>query len=380
MVISAMHVLNGEYPYVVQTLVRLGRYRDAHRLFGFLDRACNRESAPTAKAYLLAVGTELLTWRGHWTAALALATQATDLAELTGRTALTGFVRAATARIHAARGAEDACREDASAALTIAHLVHTPGMHVYAHAALGLSALSSGAPETAVSELSEADVIRSECGLRDPATVPFAADLVEALVGTHETARARAVHAEHTKLAERSGVAWPRAVMTRCAAMLTPDPDRADALFEQAVRLHPTQVPFDLARTRLCWAEHRLRRGDTEGARPLLAAASSAFTLLQATPWVARTEAAIRTTGETPTPLVGVSLGALSAQELNCALAIAEGLSNREAAAALFLSPKTIEYHLSKIYGKLGISSRTQLTRIVTTAQSAHSDGLGGQQ
>ncbi|HEY1972155.1 MAG TPA: helix-turn-helix transcriptional regulator, partial [Pseudonocardia sp.] len=368
-VVSATHVLSGEYPYVVQTLARLGRYRDAARLLELLKQACDRESVPTAKAYLLTVDAEMLIWRGRWATALAVAAQASELAELTGRTALTGFIRATTARIHASRGDAEQCREDADAALTVAHLTGIRGMRVYAHAALGLSALSAGGPEAAVAELLEADAVRRDCGLRDPATVPFAADLIEALAQAGETARARSVLAEHAGLAERSGTAWACAVMARCAALLQTNPDQADAQFAQAVRLHPPEVPFDLARTRLCWAEHRLRRGDAGGARALLSAALSVFFFLQATPWATRARAAMRACGDIPPPVAGPSLAALSAQEHNCAVAIAEGKSNRQVATALFISPKTVEYHLSKIYAKLGINSRTQLTRIVLTAQ-----------
>jgi len=69
-----------------------------------------------------------------------------------------------------------------------------------------------------------------------------------------------------------------------------------------------------------------------------------------------------------PAPSVS-DLGCLTPREHNCALAVADGMTNRQIAAALFISPKTVEYHLSKIYTKLGIRSRSHLTRIVTTAQ-----------
>jgi DNA-binding NarL/FixJ family response regulator len=72
----------------------------------------------------------------------------------------------------------------------------------------------------------------------------------------------------------------------------------------------------------------------------------------------------------------GPDLASLTAQEMNCALAIAQGMTNRQAASALFISPKTIEYHLSKIYGKLKICSRTQLTRIITHAAVTTPGGL----
>ena len=64
-------------------------------------------------------------------------------------------------------------------------------------------------------------------------------------------------------------------------------------------------------------------------------------------------------------------LAYMTLQERNCAYAVAEGMTNRQVAKALFVSPKTVEYHLSKVYAKLGITSRCHLIRIVTTAQLA---------
>ena len=76
---------------------------------------------------------------------------------------------------------------------------------------------------------------------------------------------------------------------------------------------------------------------------------------------------AVTTTVGSTTSVPG--LGCLTTQERNCAVAVAEGMTNRQVATALCISPKTVEYHLSKIYAKLGITSRCHLTRIVTTAQ-----------
>jgi DNA-binding NarL/FixJ family response regulator len=88
------------------------------------------------------------------------------------------------------------------------------------------------------------------------------------------------------------------------------------------------------------------------------------FDKLSATPWARRAQAELRATGETPRRRDESNRDQLTAHELQVALTVAGGASNREAAAALFVSPKTIEFHLAHIYRKLGVHNRSQLTRI----------------
>lgn len=103
------------------------------------------------------------------------------------------------------------------------------------------------------------------------------------------------------------------------------------------------------------------RRGD---AREPLRLALSGFEALGAAPWAARARAELRATGVTVRARRTASME-LTAQELRVALAVADGATNREAAAALFLSVKTVEYHLTKVYEKLGARTRTQMARLL---------------
>jgi DNA-binding CsgD family transcriptional regulator len=143
------------------------------------------------------------------------------------------------------------------------------------------------------------------------------------------------------------------------------DEEQGDEHFRRAVALAPTDVPFELARTRFCWGERLRRRRDPGGARPLLREAVASFDHLGARTWAQRARAELRAAGERPARDAPAPIGTLTAQELRCALAVADGLSNREVAASLFLSQKTVEYHLNKAYAKLGVHSRTQLARAV---------------
>jgi DNA-binding NarL/FixJ family response regulator len=84
-----------------------------------------------------------------------------------------------------------------------------------------------------------------------------------------------------------------------------------------------------------------------------------------AEPWAQHARDELRATGETPTPAANRSLSELTPQELQVAMTVAKGARNKEVAAALFLSPKTVEFHLGNAYRKLGIRSRTELMRQV---------------
>jgi DNA-binding NarL/FixJ family response regulator len=122
-------------------------------------------------------------------------------------------------------------------------------------------------------------------------------------------------------------------------------------------------MPFELARTQLCFGE-RLRRGRRRAdAREPLRHALETFEQLSARPWAERARTELAATGETARPRNANAADELTPQELQIALVVANGATNKEAGAALFLSPKTIESHLSRIYRKLDVRSRTELVR-----------------
>ena len=135
--------------------------------------------------------------------------------------------------------------------------------------------------------------------------------------------------------------------------------------FAEALAWHARAVqPFQEARTRLLHGELLRRR--CAGARAELTAALSLFERLGAGPWSVQAGNELRATGVTARPRSELRPEQLTPQELRIALAIAEGATNVEAAAELFVSAKTVEYRLSSVYRKLGIRSRTQLVRLLT--------------
>src|SRR5204862_3884856 len=116
-----------------------------------------------------------------------------------------------------------------------------------------------------------------------------------------------------------------------------------------------TTTPFDEARTNLCYGEWLRRSGRPREAVRALGAARGTLERLGATPWLARAMRELAAVGETVTPSTAPWSSELTPQELQVALTVSEGLTNKEAASELFVSPKTVEFHLGNIYRQLDI-------------------------
>lgn len=150
--------------------------------------------------------------------------------------------------------------------------------------------------------------------------------------------------------------------MHRASALLS-EPEAAEPHFRAATG-DPAAArwPFEHALAQLDFAEWLRRRRRTTEARPLLTAALDTFERLGARPWAERATAELRAAGVTVTPPAAPDvLADLTPQELQIARLAAGGLTNREIGARLYLSPRTIGFHLHKIFPKLGITGRAQL-------------------
>ena len=163
--------------------------------------------------------------------------------------------------------------------------------------------------------------------------------------------------------ATATGRAWACAAALRCRGLLAPD-DELDAVFGAALEAHgQTEAPFQLARTELAYGR-RLRRGRRRvNARDQLRRASNTFERLGARAWLEAARRELAASGETLRAATPDVRDLLTPQELQIARRVADGMTNREVAASLFLSSKTIESHLQNAYRKLGVHSRTQLSK-----------------
>jgi DNA-binding CsgD family transcriptional regulator len=164
-------------------------------------------------------------------------------------------------------------------------------------------------------------------------------------------------------------------MLARCRAMLSADGDAADRLFCEALEHHADDVPaYERARTQLAYGERLRRERRKTESRTQLRAALDAFEGLGAALWAERARGELRATGETARKRDASTIDDLTPQELRIASLVAGGASNRDVAAQIFVSPKTVEYHLRKVFLKLGVASRIELARIPLAMQAQGPD------
>jgi DNA-binding CsgD family transcriptional regulator len=196
---------------------------------------------------------------------------------------------------------------------------------------------------------------------------PFAWGLLE-LVEAGARSYAREVASEALGRLEEwacaTGTDWARGVRARSAALLS-DGDEAEGLYNQAIELlGRSQIPTHLARAQLVYGEWLRRENRRVDARAQLRAAHEAFSRIAAEAFAERALRELLATGETARNRTDEARAYLTPQEAQIARLAQDGLSNPEIGAQLFISPRTVQYHLRKVFQKVNITSRNQLGRI----------------
>jgi DNA-binding CsgD family transcriptional regulator len=197
-----------------------------------------------------------------------------------------------------------------------------------------------------------------------------APDLVEAYLVLGRDADARELSARFRAAQPDPVLPQVAAMVARCEALGAADTPWAEASFARAIALHePSTDRLESARTRLLLGMRLRRAGRRVDARAHLDAARREFAAMDLTLWAERARAELAATGERAhtRERTGESL---TSQETRVALLVARGLTNREVAAALFLSPKTVEHHLGAVLRKRGLRSRTELARSLSVEPS----------
>jgi DNA-binding NarL/FixJ family response regulator/MoxR-like ATPase len=340
----------------------------ARQLLTAVIEQARQHSTPAALPAALSNRCELDTWAGRWASAYADATEALQWAQELRHTTTIGHTLACLARLDALRGDRAGCEERITRARRELGPLHIHSLEMFYTTALGADALAHGDYDTAAAYLDATFDHARSVGLDNPLVVPFAADLIEAHIRTGEHRRAGEALAWLHDRADDTGLAWPAAAAARCRGLLADSPEEAEACFQAAEKAHQRRdTPFERARTLLCRGEVRRRFRRPAAARAPLTTALAAFQALGAAPWARRAAAELAATGQRPTrPARPGGLDQLTPQELQVARAVTAGLNNIEAAAALFVSRKTIEAHLTRVYRKLGVRSRTDLARTLT--------------
>jgi ATP/maltotriose-dependent transcriptional regulator MalT len=290
-----------------------------------------------------------------------------ELAREAGLTNAADLHRAVLAWLAAVQGRQEECRSLAAEVTASARATGLALANTIAEWGVALLDLSLGRPEEAMTRL--AAVSSAPAGVGQPYFVLNAApDLVEAYVRLGRDDEAREAYGVLETFAVRGtpdAPPWALAYAARCRGLLAADEAEADGAYEEALELHARATgAFDEARTELVYGEHLRRRRRRIDARAHLRAALELFESLGADVWAERARAELRASGETARKRDPSTLSQLTPQELQVARFVAEGLSNKEVAAQLFLSPRTIDAHLRNVFAKLGITSRTQLARL----------------
>ncbi|HEV2813575.1 MAG TPA: LuxR C-terminal-related transcriptional regulator, partial [Solirubrobacteraceae bacterium] len=336
-----------------------------------VDRVIDQARAAGALAqlaYPLAVRAQLGFRRGSWTAGYADAEEAARVSRETGQESALSYALQMQAEIEAALGRFEDARDHASESIDLSTRTETPVFGPYARAALGAIALAEGQTDVAVSEYETAREELLAIGLPAPGELFWTVELVEAhaRAGAGEKAAT-----ELARLAELIGDDHPpvqRAQLARCRALVATDHDEAVGHFECALEIHAeSRTPFEHARTQLAYGERLRRKKVRAASRDHLRAALDTFERLGARPWAERARSELRTGGGAQTAAQALPLSeVLTPHELQVAMIVARGATNKEVAAQLFVSPKTVEHRLGNIYKKLEVRSRTELARLVT--------------
>ena len=332
-----------------------------------LELARSRSATDVLPWVLLHVAIDRAT-TDRWAEAEAAFYEAIDLARESGQEAELTMSLARLAWLEARQGKQDRGRAHAAEALALSRRLSLATSELWALNALGDLELGRGRPEEAVIWYEEQVAALRARGINDIDLSP-APELVDVYLRTGHTDQAAATAQWFERGAATKGTPWALARAARSRGLVAPE-DQFEACFAEALEFHAHTVDkFEVARTHLAYGSRLRRHRLRVRARGELRVALDMFDELGAAPWseIARTELAA--TGETVRRRDRAGLVQLTPQELQIALLLAEGRTTREAGAALFLSPKTIEYHLRSVYRKLGVATRDELAASMQRAR-----------
>jgi DNA-binding CsgD family transcriptional regulator len=302
----------------------------------------------------------MLEWfAGRWEVALERAEAALELAEQMRDEQFRGMVLCGKAIAEAHLGRVESARADAEEGAAIAVSVADEVFPIWNYSVLGNLELSLGNLREAGEHLRMLPARLADMGWNDPADIVWP-DSIEVLIGLGERDRAGTYLDHYEKQAERSTSRWALAIAARCRGLLAStdgDLDAALAAFDRALAEHDRmEGDFERGRTLLALGAVQRRAKQKRAARESLERAIAIFTQHAALSWLDRAREELeRISGRRP------GSGALTATEERVAELAGQGLANKEIAAALHISVHTVEAHLTRIYRKLDVRSRSAL-------------------
>jgi DNA-binding CsgD family transcriptional regulator len=348
----------------------------AHARHDALHRRAEAIARQTTAVGTLAMVLERISWTelayGRVDSASIHSEEGLQLAIETGLTNSACLHRAILAWVAAIRGDQERCTSLAEQASGTA-MEQSLGPHnSIAHWAVGLMHLGLGHWEAAATQLEA--VSSPPPGTGHPSVLLNALpDLIEAAIRAGRPEVAEPAATRFAAYAREGAPDWQRALAARCQALITRPAEAKERLLTEALVFHQQdRRPFNRARTLLLLGEHLRRERRRVEARAQLRRATETFERLGAAPWEARARVELRATGERARKREPSTLTQLTPQQLHIVRLVAEGATNKEVAAQLFLSPRTVDHHLRNVFAKLGISSRAELIRLPDLDGSIH--------
>jgi DNA-binding CsgD family transcriptional regulator len=319
---------------------------------------------------------EALWRRGRWAEALAQLSHLRSLQQASSNGVSRAFTSAVLTRLEAGLGHDAACRDYAEETLAASVPLGIDHLTAWAHSGLGLLELGAGRFAEAAGHFDEVAALAGHIG--EPGFLWWHGDAIEAYHGCGREADASDLLGRLGEIATTTQRPWALATVDRCTALLGAGPGAVaagseggtaeDRLDRALAGFAAVDAPFEEARTLLARGERRVAAGDRRAGATDIARARTVFDRLGARAW---SERASKLRGEASRAWASLD-SRLTPAELRVAMVVGHGASNRDAADQLYISVKTVDYHLQGIYRKLGLRSRAQLVAIVAGEQANH--------
>jgi DNA-binding CsgD family transcriptional regulator len=327
-----------------------------------IEKRCRDGGDEGSLAVILFMLALLECWAGAWSEAGLYADESGTITVWTGQQPYRALALSVKALVEAHRGQEQAARTAAEEGLELARQSGLKQAGQFNLSALGFLELSLGNAEATDRLLRPLAEGALDAGIGEPGMLRFLPDEIEALIALGEAERARSLLQPFLARSEKLGRSWALAAAERARGLLAASQGElpeALAAFDRALEYHAAlEEPFELGRTLLAQGQALRRTKKWRLARDSLGRSLAMFEQLGAALWADKARAEIaRVGGRAPGP------AGLTPTEQRVADLVASGLTNREAAHALFLSVSTVEANLRRIYQKLDVRSRTELSR-----------------
>jgi DNA-binding CsgD family transcriptional regulator len=325
------------------------------------------EGVETSLPLLLWAMAENEAWAGDWQRAEQLATEGYGLAEDSASPIAIAFMSATRGLLHAYRGRIEPARADAARALEQARALGMPLLAIVGAQPLGIAALSIGDVEGAHAQLGPVAEAVLGAGMAEPSACRFVPDEIEALTRLGRLEAAEDLLGPFEARSAQLQRTWGLAAGLRCRGLLTAsrgDTAAATTALESALAsIRPLTLPFEEARTLLAAGEVHRRARHKHTAVTYLREALREFESLGAPLWAARARGELGRVGiRGPRAEPGPTLTAAEQRVVGLVVA---GQTNTEIAAQLFMGRRTVEAHLSRVYQKLAVRSRTELCHTI---------------